>query len=272
MKISIVTATNNSQDTIARNINSVLNQTHQDSEQVIVDNLSTDKTLDIAAELYKGMGNRLIVHSGRDQGISDAFNKGIKNSSGEIVLILNSDDYLPDKDIFEKVVYVFNNNPTLLFVHGNLYFEDPVFGSNIRKPLQCDITEAMPYNHPTMFIRRSVYTNSGYYDTEYKYAMDYEYVIRLQKIKGNLKKKSYYMQGSPLAVMNAGGASWKNEIEAIKEGKRALQTHGFWDVNAFRYYTFRILRTSMKKYLNSANMNKVVTFWRKRKWSVDQKN
>ena len=94
MKISVITPTFNSEKTIAGNIHSIINQTHKDFEHIIIDNISADKTIELAKNYYLSAGivDRLIIISEKDNGISDAFNKGIKAASGEIIAILNSDD------------------------------------------------------------------------------------------------------------------------------------------------------------------------------------
>ena len=93
MKISIITATYNSEKFIKSNIESVNNQTYQNIEHIIIDNKSKDNTLSIA----KKNGKNLKIFSDNDKGIYDAFNKGINESSGEIISILNSDDFYTDK-------------------------------------------------------------------------------------------------------------------------------------------------------------------------------
>ena len=103
MKISIITATYNSEEFIISNLNSVNSQTYENYEHIIVDNKSKDKTL----EIVKKNGKRLKIISERDDGIYDAFNKGIELASGDIISILNSDDYYSDNKILENIVDIF---------------------------------------------------------------------------------------------------------------------------------------------------------------------
>jgi len=158
MKISIITPTFNSEKVIWQNVESVLSQKYHEFEHIIIDNLSSDKTLNIITEVYNkaGMKDKLKTVREEDKGISDAFNKGIDHSSGEIITILNSDDFYTDEFVFEKVIKVLSEKD-ILFTHGNIFFNDPVYGSNIRKPLMCPVTQAMPFNHPTMFFRKEIY-------------------------------------------------------------------------------------------------------------------
>ncbi len=267
MKISVVTATFNSQKTIEQNARSVISQNYKDFEHIIVDNLSSDETLKIIKDIYSknGLANKLRILSEKDEGIADAFNKGIEFSQGGIVTFLNSDDYYSDDSVFSKVIEAFNDK-NVLVVHGNIYFEDKAYGSNIRRPLLCPVTVAMPYNHPTMFFRKSVFEQFGYYDISYKYSMDFELVCRLEKSQNGLDNITRYVESTPLVSMNAGGASWRNEISSIQECKSALIKHGFWDYNAKKNYFLRIIRTNMKECFSKLNLNILVIFWRNNKW------
>ena len=267
MKISVVTPTFNSEKTIAGNIQSIISQAYKDFEHIIIDNLSTDKTIELAKNYYlsAGMIDRLIIISEKDNGISDAFNKGIKTASGEIIAILNSDDVYFNNRVFEKVAALFEDKE-ILFVHGDIYFDDDVYGSNIRKPLLCPVTTAMPYNHPSMFLRREVYARFGFYDASYEYAMDYEFIIRIEKALPGFSKKGKYYSEQPLAIMNSGGASWINEFKSIEESKRALKKYGFWNLSARGNYLLRVFRTQLKKYFSLLNLNGLVKYWRNKKW------
>jgi len=229
-KISIITPTNNSQKTISQTIESVIKQSYQLFEHIIVDNCSTDNTIVMAEKLYANYNKeeKLKIISEPDAGIADAFNKGIKTSDGEIVGILNADDYYYDNSVLQKVANSFMDN-TIWFSHGNIFFEDEVYGSNIRPPLLCPITKALPFNHPTMFFMRKIYENYGFYDQLYKYAMDFEFICRLEKKVPNYREKGKYIDGEPLVYMRAGGASWENEINSLVEVKRALIKYDFWD-------------------------------------------
>jgi len=267
MKISIITPTYNSQETIVRNISSVITQSYNNYEQIIIDNKSSDDTILIAKEIYNGHGliDRLKIVCEKDNGIADAFNKGIKSASGDIIAILNSDDAYYNKQVFEKASNIFKDSK-ILFMHGDIYFNDPVYGSNIRKPLLCSVTTAMPYNHPSMFLRKELYEKFGLYDVSYKYSMDYEFIIRLEKLFPGFRGKGKYYSEQPIAIMYSGGASWNNELKSIEESKVALKKHGFWNSTARENYLLRIIRTHFKKYLYKLNLSGVVKYWRNKKW------
>lgn len=267
MIISIVTATFNSAATILNNVNSILNQTHLEFEHIIIDNESSDDTLKLINEAYnnRNLKEKLRIIREKDKGIAEAFNKGIEASRGEIIGILNSDDYYYDNTVLEKITDVFREK-NVLYLHGNIYFYDPIYGSNIRKPLMCPITQALPFNHPTMFFRKEVYQEFGVFGTDYKFAMDFEFICRLIKQIDDFYSKGIYLKGTPLVTMAAGGASWKNELYSIEETRKALKKYGFWNFDARKNYSLRKLRTRIKSWLSAIKMENVVTWWRNRKW------
>ena len=125
MLISIITPTYNSEKTISRNINSVIGQKYSNFEHIIVDNLSSDKTIRIAQKIYEenNITPKLRIISEKDEGISDAFNKGIKTSNGEIIGIINSDDFYYNQNVFDMVLDKFDDS-VIQFVHGDIYFYD----------------------------------------------------------------------------------------------------------------------------------------------------
>jgi glycosyltransferase involved in cell wall biosynthesis len=267
MLISVITPTFNSEKTIERNIKSIIKQNYNNFEHIIIDNLSRDRTLDIVKRIYEenNIISKLRIISEKDEGISDAFNKGIRIAKGKIIAILNSDDYYFDYTVFERVADAFNDS-NILFTHGNLQFIDNVYGSNIRKPLLCDITKAMPYNHPTIFLRKTMYEEYGFFDTSYNYAMDFELFCRIEKTINNFRNRGKYLAGKPIAVQLAGGKSWQNEVSSIKEVKKALIKHQLWNNKAKTYYRQRIIRTKLKKILHFIGFRYLVILWRKRKW------
>lgn len=266
MKISIITPTFNSGKTIRRNIESVVGQTYKNYEHIIIDNDSREDTVALARGVYEqaGQADKVRIYSERDRGISDGFNKGISAASGDIISILNSDDSFFDNTVLQTVVAAFQTSDKLL-VHGNINFIDPVYGSNIRKPLPSGPV-GITFNHQTMFVKRKIYSEAGLYDINFKYSMDYEFYCRLKLRYGDTGNISTYL-AQPLVTMNAFGASWKNEINSIEEIKKALILHGLWDMKGRMFYSGRIVRTKLKHYFTKVGMNKLVELWRKHKWA-----
>jgi glycosyltransferase len=267
MKISIITPTFNSDKIIAGNVNSILGQSYNNYEHIIIDNLSSDNTILTIKNLFEKSGktNQLNIISEEDNGIADAFNKGINTSKGGIIGILNSDDKYSNDNVLERVRNAFNDEK-ILFVHGDVLFIDSMYGSNVRKPLLCPVTYALPFNHPTMFFRKEVYKEYGTFDSSYNYAMDFEFICRLIKQFDDFYNKGIYLNGEPLVTMAAGGASWKNELDSIEETRKVLKKYDYWNFDARKNYVLRILRTKLKIFLSKIGLNGLIKKWRKRKW------
>lgn len=265
--LSIITPTYNSEPVIEENVRSVVSQTYHNFEHIIIDKLSTDKTLDIISRLYDEFDllDHLKIISEADEGIADAFNKGITLARGDIITILNSDDYYYHKNVFQQIMNEFNVND-LLFVHGDIYDFDPVYGSIIRFPSGKSMLKGMIYNHPTVFFKRHIYDQYGLFDTNYKYAMDFEFLCRLEKQIPNFHLKGKYLKGEPLVFMNYGGTSWRNVIDALNETKVALKSYGLWSLKAFYYNRINFLKIKTKHLFVRLKLSKLIKFIRYKKW------
>jgi glycosyltransferase involved in cell wall biosynthesis len=180
--VTIITPVYNSASYIEDCILSVLNQTYPNIEYIIMDGGSTDGTQAIAQKY----ADRLTLISEKDNGQSDAINKGWKRAKGEIVAWLNGDDlYLPDA--VEKAVEYLQNHPQTAWVYGCAQFVDengqpnnyryPIFEWSYDKLLQfgCYIVQ------PTVFLRRHIMDELGYIDENLHFGMDYEYWLRIGK-------------------------------------------------------------------------------------------
>lgn len=216
--ISIITPTLNSERYIRDNITSILNQSYPDIEHIIVDGGSKDKTLSIVADLDPNA----VVISEPDKGISDAFNKGIRMASGDIIAILNSDDYYAH-DVLHDVAEVYKSSDFNFILHGDIrFFND---GKSYRKkprPLP-DIFFYidLPYYHPTVFVPRKIYEDVGLFDLTYKIAMDYDFLLRA-------KLKGYQFEYLPIIIAHfrLGGTANLNAVKCHKEVLRSQVSHG----------------------------------------------
>lgn len=268
MLISIITPTFNSQKNIEKCVLSIINQTYKNFEHIIIDNLSTDYTLQIVKDLYSSnnIASNLHIISEKDYGISDAFNKGINAARGTIIGILNSDDFYYSPDVFDKIEKEFHN-PEIQFVHGDIYFFDPVYGSNVRKPLRATMIKGLIYNHPTMFVRKAFYQKLGLYDTNYKLSMDFEFYCKIS-LHSSPDTNSVYLKEKPLVQMNSGGASWQNELQSIEEIKSALQKHEIWNKAGKQFYRSRRIRNVTKGVLTKLGFKSLIKYWRNLKWKI----
>jgi glycosyltransferase len=265
MKFSIVTATFNSAALISSNIQSVLSQDFGHFEQIVVDNKSSDETLSIVRSLYEASPFKvnLKIISEPDKGISDAFNKGIKAATGEIIIVLSSDDYFSHPKVLTNVLALFKSGADV--VHGDVEYIDSKYGTQIRKPLNCPIEIAMPFNHPTMFLRSDIYKKFGLFDENYRYAMDYEHTSRFYRNSASTDCKISYLPET-LVALRAGGESCRHEKKSIKETKKFLQAKSLWSFRAQMNYFLRLFRVEMKRMILFFNLNFIITLWRKAKW------
>lgn len=205
MKISIITVVWNNKNTIRDAIDSVLNQTYKDIEYIIIDGASTDGTVEIVKS-YEDKITKFI--SEPDKGLYDAMNKGISASSGEIVGILNSDDFYKDKFVVEKIVNEFNKTQCDS-VYADLIYIKP---DNIEKTVRYYDSsyfspEKFAYGwmpaHPTFFVKKNIYEKYGVFKTDYKIAADYELLVRFL----SKNKVTYSYIKEPIVKMRLGGAS-----------------------------------------------------------------
>ena len=232
MIISIITVTFNSSKTLRDTIRSVLSQSFLDIEYIIVDGLSNDKTVDIIKEYEPLFQGRLKWISETDNGLYDAMNKGIRMATGDIVGIINSDDFYHREDIIEKVVEVFKTS-TVQAVYGDVRF---VRSNNLDKTVRYYSSKYffsslfrygfMPA-HPTFFTYRHYFKEFCFYKTDYKIAADYELLIRFLYIH-HLKSRYLALDFMKMRMGGASTASVKSNMLLNKEIVRACKENGIW--------------------------------------------
>lgn len=219
MTFTIITATYNSSKTIQKTMNSVLNQSFKDFEYIIVDGNSTDDTLEKINQLQEKFEGKLTIISEPDTGIYDAFNKGLKRASGDIVGIINSDDwYEEDALSIIKESYTINGCPKYSIFYGGikLYRESESEYYQIYMRHHNDLlSHGHMIAHPACFVTRDVYEKVGYFDTDFTLAADQDFMTRCV-----LGRVSFTPIESVLANFKEGGATSQNgkllELESIK--------------------------------------------------------
>lgn len=205
--VSIITVVLNGENFLEQTFQSVFNQTYPNIEYIVIDGQSTDKTIDI----IKQHGNKIDYwHSEKDKGLYYAMNKGISLAKGDIIGILNADDYY-STDTVKNVVEAYLKNPSDI-LHGDILLITPK--QNIRmKPDYDKMFQQPSIFHPTCFVKKSVYATIGAFDTQYKISADYDFLLRC--IKNN-----YVFNYIPqiLSHFRPGGmsASCKSNIEGYK--------------------------------------------------------
>ena len=245
MKITVVTACLNSENTLERSIQSLLSQSHPHIEYIVVDGKSSDSTLGII-ETYQGTISSFI--SEYDTGIYDALNKGILMASGDVIGFLHSDDRLADSDVLSDISRTFSETNADA-VYGDLTYvgnndEDHVIrywrsGHFSRSKLRAGW---MP-PHPTLYLKREIYErarlpNGEYFDTSLKIASDYDFMMR---ILSNARISIAYIP-RVLVKMRVGGKSnvnLRNILLKSKEDYIAMRRN---DVGGFATLLSKNLR------------------------------
>lgn len=222
IRLSIITATFNSEVYLERCINSVLNQTYKAIEHIIIDGKSTDTTCKIV-EKYKQFIHCFV--SEPDNGLYSAFNKGIKRATGDYIFFLNSDDKLHDEKVLEDVVNMImqNNFPKVLYGKVFAYEENSGYSFVNGKPASInDFIYKMNFLTPSAFIKRSVYSEIGFYDEQYKISSDYDWAIRLFKKYSNNELIFY---DRIITDFSVGGTSNKYYRKAYHEVAIIIKNH-----------------------------------------------
>jgi len=237
MKISIITATYNSASTIRYTIESVLRQTCSDYELIIKDGGSKDETLDICREYEAKFEGRMRIISASDKGIYDAMNKGIETATGDVIGILNSDDFYTSNDVLQAVADAFVADNTIDAVYGDIHFvkDDDLtkcvryYSSALfhRRWMRFGFMPA----HPSFYCKKACYEKYGRFDTSFKIAADFENLLRLIFI-GRIKTQ--YIP-KDFVTMRTGGAStagFNSRKTIMKEHLRGFKKNGIYS-NAF---------------------------------------
>jgi len=242
MKVSIITVCRNSEATIEAAIRSVFEQDYADIEYIVIDGKSTDKTFPII-DKHRNKISKII--SEKDDGMYFAINKGIKLAIGDIVGILNADDFYANEKIISLVVKEFNEKKSES-VYGNLQYVSP---DNSRKIIRH--WKSQPYNsklflkgwmppHPTFFVKRNCYEQFGIFNTTFSISADYELMLRF------LYKHNITSSFIPevLVKMRTGGISnvtFKSRVKANKEDRLA------WKVNGLKPARFTFIAKPLSK-------------------------
>ncbi len=242
MKVSVITICYNSASTIRETIESVISQTYKNVEYIIVDGASNDGTLDIIRP-YENNISKLI--SEPDNGIYDAMNKGVMAASGDIIAILNSDDFYADANVISDIVKTFEVSASHA-VYADLIYVDRANTSKVRRTWKSGQYEDgkflfgwMP-PHPTLFVRKKVYDDFGLYNTTLRSSADYEFMLRV------IHKEKIKLAYLPRVItkMRVGGQSnvtLENRRRANLEDKQA------WELNGLKPYFFTIALKPIRK-------------------------
>lgn len=242
LKISIITVSFNSAKTIEQTIQSVLSQRYSNVEYIIIDGASQDETLSII-EKYRDKISIFI--SEKDNGIYNAMNKGLKLATGDIIGILNSDDFYADENVLSDIAQLFEQGKADA-VYADLQYVDANDTRKIKRHWKSgkykpgDFLFGWMPPHPTFFVRKEVYEKYGLFNENLSSAADYELMLRF------IHKYQISLDYLPRVIvkMRSGGQSnvtAKNRIKANLEDRKA------WEINALKPYFFTLFLKPLRK-------------------------
>ncbi|MGZ0015671.1 glycosyltransferase family 2 protein [Yeosuana sp. AK3] len=236
--VSIITVVFNGEKYIQQTIDSVYNQTYKNIEYIIIDGVSTDSTINIIKNNQDKISRWI---SEPDKGIYDAMNKGVKMAKGELIGIINSDDWY-NLDTIQIVVDKYLNHPTKKIFHGNRF---DIFENLGKKEFQFNKSVfkfkyfCMTYSHPAMFISKELYKTNNY-NTNLKLYSDYQFVLT-EFLKNPIQ---FCYINKPLVNFRLGGESSKGSfLGELKESFHARRNARMSIIESvFAYVLVLILR------------------------------
>jgi len=218
IKLSIITICFNNLQEVLNTCRSVDEQTILPFEHLII-NGSTNHEIENYFSNNKNISYRKVFNE-KDNGIADAFNKGIARSAGDVILLLNSGDCLYDKNVIRIVLEKFNDDKKLMWLHGKYRFNRSGLWVTIGKPFE----EKKLYrgmrslSHQTMYVKKELYEKYGLYDPSFKIAMDFDFVARIRNEK-------FLFLPEILATFVPGGISSSQYNLSLKEANRVVKKY-----------------------------------------------
>ena len=227
-KVSIVTVCYNSERTLTNCLRSVANQLHHDVEHIIIDACSDDSTVSIIENYKIESKHQVKFISEKDGGIYDAMNKGIKLSSGEIIGFLNSDDVYQDDSTLQYIVSLFDTNKmavcgTTVFIN-ELNEVKRVWSPSSPRWYNFSVGWSLP--HPSLFVRREVFEQTGLFDLDFTRCADYDWIIRMMRA---IKISELLTTSKVVVRMRIGGVTNRGFVSKLENTKQLFlaRRHNF---------------------------------------------
>ena len=262
--ISVVTVCYNSEKTIEKTIQSILSQTNNNYEYIVVDGKSTDRTIEIVESYIEKFDGRLKYISEKDSGIYNAMNKGIKRCNGDIIGILNSDDYYSNNTLELVAKKYADEKYPLLIINGDME------RINGKGDVVCryrfseeQVKSKSCFGHPSMFAAKAVYDRIGLYDETYKLAADGEWQYRAHEAP----EVKYILVHEVFNHMREGGASdnFKYRWKWFSERVRMKKCYKKGSTVRIYWQEFKsVIRTDIKSIVSDSMKDKLYK-WRYRK-------
>ena len=260
--ISVITVTYNNYDDLHRTLHSLKNV--DGIESVVVNGGDCNKTKKLLSN-YDG-----IAISEPDKGISDAFNKGVTQASGENVMFLNSGDVLLSPEYLKEAENIIDFNQEISFVHSDLLYDDRIGGDIRLTALQPfffstpPLGRGMPYHHQSMVVRKKVFDKTGLFNLHYKISMDFDWVCRLH----THGLKGYYWNEEPVVKMDGGGISAVKEHLVIWESLRALKDNRLLTSKNLYGISVRTIFFLARRFMEILGMSEILGKLKKKKHNL----
>lgn len=245
LRISVVTIAYNCENEIEDTIRSVINQSYQNKEYIIIDGASTDKTMSVVCQYQNKID---VVVSEPDKGRSDAFNKGIQRATGDYIVMMNAGDLMTE-DALEKFVNNFEEGYDV--IKGNTIRWNPDTDVCFREKPVINYP-SIPFNflvsHQSTYISKEAYKKYGDYLADFQVVMDFELMLRFTRLGAR-----FHSLDEDLAIFRMGGISQTSKRRRYKEMKEAMLLNGRNPVETFIFMTYVHIRTWTRILLNRFN-------------------
>lgn len=268
-KISVITIVRNGMPYIEQTIKSVIGQRNSNFEYIVIDGKSTDGTVDVIKAHEKGITKWV---SEKDEGISDAFNKGLSFATGDYILFLNADDALANPEVLHEIEanIIRSNYPCIIYGDCDLLERntgEALYRARIEFTKEGFLNGRM-LPHPSLFTCRNYFEKYGTFDSNFRLAMDYEWLLR-----GVFNEQIVHASVLVTNVRN-GGVSTQNQRQAVNEIISALKKNGYitsvWAERRMRgYFSARAFARAI---FNSLGLTNLLTIFRNKQISITQNN
>lgn len=254
--VSIITVCYNSAPTLETTIQSVIYQNYPNIEYIVIDGGSNDGTVEILQKYQDHISYWL---SEPDNGIYDAMNKGLSKATGDIIGILNSDDWYYDPTVIQRTAEQY-------VLHSGILYGDVIMADKQGTPYlhfrpsmnERDIWRQMWLCHPAVFVPKQVYKDFGGFDTRYRIAADYELMLRFY-----INKVSFHYLNAPVAYMRNGGISEQQSIMGFEEVRQISVRYGYSKTKAYFWSCYKAVKFHLFCFFQKAGMGKIID-WKRR--------